>query len=94
MKSLPMKTYQVVLVGLLIGFILLSGLSFPAINSTLVTNPDPNPTATLKAGKGSTEPESGDTLGLIYAAGVIVLITLGGVFIQRLIKTPTSSDLT
>jgi hypothetical protein len=89
-----MKTYQAVLVGLLISFILLSGLSFPTKNSTLVANPDLTPTVTPKAGKDSTEFESGDTLGLIYGAGVIVLITLGGIFIQRLINKPASSDST
>ena len=94
MKSLPMKTYQAVLVGLLISFILFSGLSIPAKTSALVINPDLTSTVTPKAGNGSTEPESGDTLGLIYGAGVIVLITLGGVIIQRLIIKNTSSDLT
>ncbi len=89
-----MKTYQAVLVGLLISFILFSGLSIPAKTSALVTNPDLTPTSVPKAEKSSTEPESGDTLGLIYGAGVIVLITLGGVFIQRLLTKPTSSDLT
>ena len=93
MKSLPMKTYQAVLVGLLISFILFSGLSIPAKTSALVVNPNLTATVTPKAGKGAIEPESGDTLGLIYGAGMIVLITLGGVIIQRLIIKPTSSDL-
>ncbi len=88
-----MKTYQAVLVGLLISFILFSGLSIPTKTSALVTNPDLTATVTPKVGKGPIEPESGDTLGLIYGAGVIVLIILGGVIIQRLIIKPTSSDL-
>jgi len=87
-----MKTYQAVLVGLLISFILFSGLSIPAKTSALVTNHDLTATVTPKAGKGPTEPESGDTLGLIYGAGMIVVITLGGVIIQRLIIKPNSSD--
>ena len=87
-----MKTYQAVLVGLLISFILFSGLSIPAKTSALLINPDLASTVTPKAGKNSTEPESGDTLGLIYGAGVIVLITLGGIIIQRLIIKPPSSN--
>ncbi len=92
MKSLPMKTYQAVLVGLLISFIIFSGLSIPAKTSALATNPDLTSTVTPKAGRGHTGPESGDTLGLIYGAGMIVVITLGGVIIQRLIIKPNSSD--
>ena len=92
MKSLPMKTYQAVIVGLLISFVLFSGLSIPAKTSALVIAPDLTPTVTHKAGRGPTEPVSGDTLGLIYGAGVIVLITLGGVLIQRLIIKPPPTD--
>ncbi len=92
MKSLPMKTYQAVLAGLLISFILFSGLSIPTKTSALVTNPDLTSTVTPKAGRDHTEPESGDTLGLMYGAGMIVVITLGGVIIHRLIIKPNSSD--
>jgi hypothetical protein len=87
-----MKTYQAVLVGLLISFILFSGLSIPAKTSALATNPDLTSTVTPKTRRGHTEPESGDTLGLIYGAGMIVVITLGGVIIHRLIIKPNSSD--
>ena len=81
-----MKSNRVLIIGLLICFILLSGLSFPAKITSLQTNPDPTPTVTPIAGDDNLPLKSGETQGLMIGAGVIVFIILGGVLIQRFIK--------
>lgn len=81
-----MKSYRVIIIGLLIGFVLLSGLSFPAKTTSLLTNPDPTPTVTPIAGDDTLTLKSGETQGLMIGAGVIVFIILGGVLIQRFFK--------
>ena len=88
-----MKSYQLVIIGLLIGLILVAGLSIPAKSGPLLTNPDPTPTTTPQAEDGPTVFESGDTQGLMVGAGVIVLIILSGVYIQRLLTKPKSTKL-
>ena len=87
-----MKTYQIVLVVLLISFVLLASLSFPTNNRLMQTNTDSTPTATPEAEKADLEPVSGDTIGLIYGAILIFLIILGGVFIQKLVNKPGSLE--
>ncbi|MCJ7717872.1 MAG: hypothetical protein MUO54_15320 [Anaerolineales bacterium] len=87
-----MKTYQVVLMLLLISFVLLAGLSLPTNNRLLQTNSDPTPTATPKVEKAALERESGDTIGLIYGASLILIIILGGLFIQMLVNKPGSLE--
>ena len=78
-----MKSYQAILVGLLIGFILLSGLILPLRTIPLLVEQDPTPTSTPIAKDYPSVLESGGTQGLMIGAAVIVSIILGGVIIQR-----------
>jgi hypothetical protein len=92
MKSLSNKTRYLILLGSLLLVILFSGVSLPGQSVPGQAELSPTPTAE----KAEQFLESGDTEELILGAGVILIIILGGVFIQRMIiknanpKTPES----
>jgi hypothetical protein len=85
-----MKSTQILVIGLLIGFIFLFGLINPVNNSLRLTNT--NAASTPKPTQDPLVLESGDTQGLMIGAGVIVLIILSGVVIQRVLKPPKPKD--
>jgi len=87
-----MKSYQALLIGLLIGLVLLTVLVFPTKGSALFTNTVTAPTATPTPKNGPLVLESGDTQGLMYGAGVILLIILGGVLIHLLFNRTRSKN--
>ena len=81
MKSLSNKTRYLILLGSLLLVVLFSGLSLPGHSAPFQAESSPTPTAQ------NTEQflESGDTEELILGAGIILIIILGGVIIQRMI---------
>ena len=87
-----MKSYQAILIGLLIGLVLLSVLGFPTKGSALFTITDTAPTPTPTPENGPLVLESGDTKGLMYGAAIILLIILGGVLIHLIFNRSRSAD--
>jgi hypothetical protein len=90
MKSFPTKAQHIVITAILIGFVFLSALGFPGQTEARQSTPEPVPTSTPIVGYGTIR-ESGDTEGLIWGAGIILVIILGGVIIQRVIIKPDSN---
>jgi hypothetical protein len=89
MKSFPTKTHHLLITALLIGIVFLSALSYPGQTSARQSTPEPIPTSTPEV-EDDLSPKSGDTEGLMWGAGVILVIILSGVFIQRVINKPDS----
>ena len=90
MRSLSKPTrYSFFIISLLL-LIILTGLSLPVKSSVLQTAPSPTPTPTIIYVNGEPVLESGDTEGLILGAGIILLIILTGVIIQRVIQRKNS----
>ena len=89
MKSFPTKTHYLLITAFLIGIIFFSALSFPGQTAARQGTPEPIPTSTPVV-KDDLSPESGDTEGLMWGAGVILVIIVSGVLIQRLIDKPDS----
>ncbi|MFL7812240.1 MAG: hypothetical protein ACK2TT_12040 [Anaerolineales bacterium] len=90
MKSLPKHTRLILIVSSLLLFVILTGLSLPVKSAVLQTAPSPTPTPTIVYVNGEPVLQSGDTEGLILGAGVILLIILSGVIIQRAILRKTA----
>lgn len=91
MKSLTKHTRLILLISSLLLFIILTGLSLPVKSAVLQTAPSPTPTPTIIYVNGEPVLQSGDTEGLILGAGIILLIILSGVIIQRVILRKTTS---
>ena len=91
MKSFPTKTHHLLITVILIGFIFLSALSFPGQTGARQSTPEPLPTSTPIVDNNPVR-SSGDTEGLMWGAGIILVIILGGVFIQRVIIKPDSDQ--
>ena len=89
MKSFPTKTHYVLITAFLIGIVFLSALSFPGQTEAQQSTPEPIPSSTPVL-EEDISPESGDTEGLIWGAGVILVIIMSGVLIQRIINKPDS----
>jgi len=89
MKTLSKKTRQLVYIGILFAFIVLTGLSLPRQVGALQSTPDPTPTAVSLFLPGEEPLKSGDTGGLILGASIILLIIVSGVLIQRAIQKNT-----
>jgi len=83
MKFLSMKTHYFFILGILLLVILFGGLSFPHQSATAQTESSPTPTPELINGEPALQ--SGETEGLILGAGIIMIIILGGVILQRTI---------
>ena len=84
MRSIPNKTRGIIIIALLAGLVLLTGLSFPRQVGALQTS-DPTPTITPTFLPGEEPLKSGETGSLILGAAAILLIIIVGVIIQRLI---------
>ena len=91
MKSFPTKTHHILITAILIGFIFLSALSFPGQTEAQQSTPETIPTSTPIVENGPVR-RSGDTEGLMWGAGIIFIIILGGVLIQRVIIKPDSDQ--
>jgi hypothetical protein len=90
MKSFPTKTHRLLITAFLIGFVFLSALSFPGQISTQQSTPEPTPTSTPVIEDDLIQ-QSGDTEGLMWGAGIIMVIIFSGVLIQRVINKPDSN---
>lgn len=90
MKSFPTKIHHLLIIAFLIGIVFLSALSFPGQTAARQSTPEPIPSSTPVA-EGDNSPISGDTEGLMWGAGVILVIILSGVLIQRVINKPDST---
>ena len=86
MKPLSKKTRQLLYIGILFTFILLTGLSLPRQVGALQSTPDPTPTVTPAFLSGDEPVKSGETGGLMLGAAIILLIIVSGVLIQRVIQ--------
>ncbi len=85
MRSILKNTSRQVVIAIsLLVFVALAGLSLPTRSATLQADPSPTPTPTQVYANGEPVLPSGDTEGLILGAGVILIIIVGGVAIQRL----------
>jgi len=94
MKSLSKIPRQLLIIGILLVFLLLAGLSFPGQVIKLQATPETTPTPTLTPVliNGESPLESGDTQGLILGAVLILMIILSGVLIQRIIQKRSAVD--
>ena len=86
MKPLSKKTRQLLFIGILITFIILTGLSLPRQVGALQSTPDPTLTVTPAFLSGDEPVKSGETGGLMLGAAIILLIIVSGVLIQRVIQ--------
>ena len=86
MKSITKKTRQLLYVGILLTFLILTGLSLPGQIGALQSTPDPTPTITPIYLPGEEPLKSGETGGLMLGAAIILLIIVSGVLIQRVIQ--------
>ena len=91
MKSFPTKTHLLLITAFLIGIVFLSALSFPGQTAARQSTPEPIPTSNPEV-EEDLSPESGDTEGLMWGAGVILVIIVSGVLIQRMIDKPDSDQ--
>ncbi len=89
MKPIPKKTRQLLYIGILVTFLLLTGLSLPGQVGALQSTPDPTPTVTPAFLPGDEPVKSGETGGLMLGAAIILLIIVSGVLIQRVIQKNT-----
>lgn len=87
MNSFPTKTHRLLITAFLIGLVFLSALIFPGQINARQTTPQPTPTITPEF-DDDLALKSGDTEGLMWGAGVILIIILSGVLIQRVINKP------
>lgn len=92
MKSLKKINRQLLIIGVLLVFLLLTGLSLPTQFNKLQATPEPTPSSTPIFINGESPLESGDTQGLILGAVLILVIILSGVSIQRIIQKKSSVD--
>lgn len=92
MKSFPTKTHHLLITTALIGIIFLSALIFPGQTAARQGTPEPIPTST-PAAEDDLSPRSGDTEGLMWGAGIILVIIMSGVLIQRVIDRPDSDPI-
>jgi len=83
MKSLSKKTRTILIVGSLLLIAFFAGISLTGQAARAQTEATPTPTPQII--DGNPVLESGDTEGLILGAGIILVIILGGVIIQRAI---------
>lgn len=90
MKSFSKHTRLVTIFLSLTLFIILTGLSYPVKSAILQTKASPTPTPTIIYVNGEPVLQSGNTEGLILGAGIILLIILSGVIIQRVIQKRNS----
>ncbi len=89
MKSFPTKTHHLLITAFLIGIVFLSAISFPGQTAARQSTPEPIPSSTPVV-EDDLSPKSGDTEGLMWGAGVILVIIVSGVLIQRVINKPDS----
>lgn len=96
MKYLKKINRQLLIIGVLLVFLLLTGLSLPTQFNKLQATPEPTPSSTPSSTpifiNGESPLESGDTQGLILVAVIILVIILSGVLIQRIIQKKSSVD--
>jgi hypothetical protein len=92
MKPVPKNIRQILISAVLIGIVFLVAFIFPGQINARQTTPEPTPTSTPLPGEDLAL-KSGDTEGLMWGAGVILFIILGGVLIQRIINRPNSRNL-
>jgi len=85
MKSKTKKTRQFLYLGILLSFLILTGLGLPRQVGALQSTPDPTPTTTPVYQPGEEPLKSGETGGLMLGAAIILLIIISGVLIQRVI---------
>lgn len=86
MKSLTKKTRRLLYLGILLAFLILTGLSLPGQVGALQSTPAPTPTITPVYLPGEEPLKSGETGGLMLGAAIILLIIVSGVLIQRVIQ--------
>lgn len=91
MKSLSKKTRQLLYIGILLSFIVMTGLSLPRQVGALQSTPGPTPTITITPVliHGEEPLKSGETGGLMLGAAIILIIIITGVLIQRIIDKNT-----
>ena len=87
MKSKTKLTRQFLYIGILLTFLILTGLSLPRQVGALQSTPDPTPTITPVYLPGEEPLKSGETGGLMLGAAIILLIIVSGVLIQRVLQT-------
>ncbi len=86
MKSLTKKTRRLLYTGILLAFLILTGLSFPRQVDALQSTPTPTPTITPEYLPGEEPLKSGDSGGLMLGAAAILLIVGSGVLIQQVLQ--------
>jgi hypothetical protein len=90
MNNRSSHPYRIITLLMLTGIILLVGISLSGFSQNLQTTPAATPTPTPSPDSGETPLKSGETQPLIWGAGVIMLIIICGVLIQRLILNSDS----
>lgn len=86
MKSITKKPRQLLYIGILLTFLILTGLSLPRQVGALQSTPDPTPTITPVYISGEEPLKSGETGVLMLGAAIILLIIVSGVLIQWVIQ--------
>jgi len=86
MKSITKKTRRLLYIGILLAFLILTGLSLPRQVGALQSTPTPTPTITPVYLPGEEPLKSGEIGGLMLGAAIILLIIVSGVLIQRVIQ--------
>lgn len=87
MKSLSKKTRYLIILGSMVFVLFFAGLNLP--RHIVPAQAESSPTPTVLATPEDPISQSGDTGGLIMGAGIILIIILLGVSIQRVIVKTT-----
>ena len=89
MKSFLSKRHRQLITAALVGFIFLAALVFPGQIAARQDSAEPTPTSTPLP--NDFVAESGDTQGLMWGAGIILIIIVSGIVIQRIILKSDSN---
>jgi hypothetical protein len=92
MKAFPSKTHLILITITLLGVFLVSAINSPSNTDLIQNTPEPTLNNTQLV-EDDLMPESGDTDGIIWGAGIILFIIVGGVIIQRIINKPDPDHL-
>ncbi len=90
MKSLSKKTRYLIILGSMLFVLFFAGLNLP--RHIVPAQAESSPTPTVLATPEGPNEQSGDTEGLIMGAGIILVMILLGVLIQRVIVKTTDQS--
>jgi hypothetical protein len=91
MKPYFSKKHQLFITAALVGIIFLAALIFPGQINARQELTNPTPTTTPLPDELTTE--SGNTQDLMWGAGMILFIIIGGVLVQRIILKANSDNI-